>query len=76
MLRKQIVPAIRDIANRNMNEVYFQQNAAPPQYGVNVRQYLNEVVPDRWIGRRGHIEWPPRSPDLTALDFFVGLLEK
>ncbi|KYN06954.1 hypothetical protein ALC62_02077, partial [Cyphomyrmex costatus] len=25
----------------------------------------------RWIGRRGAIEWPPRSPDLTPLDFFL-----
>ncbi|KYQ46369.1 hypothetical protein ALC60_14791, partial [Trachymyrmex zeteki] len=27
--------------------------------------------PQRWIGRRGAIEWPPRSPDLTPLDFFL-----
>ncbi|CAH1956259.1 unnamed protein product [Acanthoscelides obtectus] len=26
---------------------------------------------DRWIGRRGAIEWPPRSPDLSPLDFFM-----
>ena len=25
----------------------------------------------RWIGRGGPIPWPPRSPDLTPLDFFV-----
>jgi hypothetical protein len=24
-----------------------------------------------WIGRRGPIAWPPRSPDLTLLDFFL-----
>jgi len=30
-----------------------------------------KVFQDRWIGRRGHIEWPPRSPDLTSLDFFL-----
>jgi hypothetical protein len=22
-----------------------------------------------WIGRRGKVEWPPISPDLTACDF-------
>ena len=73
MLREQIVTAIRDIADGNMDEIYFQQDGAPPHYGINVRQYLNEVFPDRWIGRRGHIEWPPRSPDLTPLDFFCGV---
>jgi hypothetical protein len=25
----------------------------------------------RWIDRGGTIAWPPRSPDLTPLDFFL-----
>jgi hypothetical protein len=25
----------------------------------------------RWIGRRGPLEWPARSPDLTLPDFFL-----
>ncbi|XP_020298020.1 uncharacterized protein LOC109862393, partial [Pseudomyrmex gracilis] len=37
------VVAIRDIANGNMDESYFQQDGTPPHYGVIVRQYLNEV---------------------------------
>jgi len=73
MLREQIVPAIRDTAGGNMDEIYFQQDGAPPHYGVIVRQYLNEVFQDRWIGRRVIYEWPPRSPDLTPLDFFCGV---
>ena len=29
-----------------------------------------------WIGRRGSIDWPPRSPDLTPMDFFfVGVVK-
>ncbi len=32
--------------------------------------YLNQVFPDRWIGRRGPLEWAARSPDLTPCDFF------
>ncbi|GBL73687.1 hypothetical protein AVEN_230681-1 [Araneus ventricosus] len=27
--------------------------------------------PGRWIGRGGPVLWPPRSPDLTSLDFFL-----
>lgn len=49
----------------------FQQDGAPPHYFGPVRHWLNERFPDRWIGRRGAIEWPPRSPDLTPLDFFL-----
>ena len=33
--------------------------------------WLDDHLPDRWIGRRGAIEWPPRSPDLTPPDFFL-----
>jgi hypothetical protein len=25
----------------------------------------------RWIGRDGPMPWPPRSPDITPLDFFL-----
>jgi hypothetical protein len=28
-------------------------------------------VPGQWIGRRGAVEYPPRSPDLTPLDFYL-----
>lgn len=49
----------------------FQQDGAPPHYFLPVRQWLNDRFPDKWIGRRGPIEWPPRSPDLTPLDFFL-----
>lgn len=41
-----------------------------------VRNWLNEVFPNRWIGRFGPIAWPPRSPDLTPLDFFLWGLMK
>jgi hypothetical protein len=33
--------------------------------------YLNENLPGQWIGRRGAVEFPPRSPDLTPLDFYL-----
>ena len=26
---------------------------------------------EKWIGRGGPIKWPPRSPDLTPLDYYV-----
>lgn len=50
--------------------LFFQQDGAPPHYAMPVRNWLNERFPGKWIGRRGAIEWPPRSPDLTPLDFF------
>ena len=32
---------------------------------------LNKRLEGRWIGRRGSIEWPARSPDLTPMNFFL-----
>jgi len=76
MLRNQIVPAIREIAGDNFEDIWFQQDGAASHYGQDVRAYLDTVFRDRWIGRRGTIEWPARSPDLTPLDyFFLGYLK-
>jgi hypothetical protein len=36
-----------------------------------VREYLNTHFPGRWIGKAEPVAWPPRSPDLTPLDFFL-----
>ncbi|KAJ4448741.1 hypothetical protein ANN_00132 [Periplaneta americana] len=39
--------------------------------GEGYIQYLDRRFPDRWIGRGGPIAWPPRSPDLNPLDFYL-----
>jgi hypothetical protein len=43
----------------------------PAHYSLMARNWLNERLPNRWIGRRGTIEWAARSPDLKPLDFFL-----
>ena len=52
-------------------QVVFQQAGAPPHWGLQVRQFLNDPFPERWIGRDGPIPWPPSSPDITSLEFFM-----
>ncbi|KAK2725286.1 hypothetical protein QYM36_001664 [Artemia franciscana] len=59
------IPIIR---RRNL---LFQQDGAPPHFAICVRDYLNQSFPERWIGRRSPVEWPPRSPNLTPLDYFL-----
>lgn len=49
----------------------FSKKGALPHFDVNVRDYLDLTFPEQWIGRRGFIEWPARSPDLFALDYFL-----
>ena len=49
----------------------FQQDGAPPQWGSHARRFLDATFPNRWIGRDGPTPWPPRSTDITPLDFFL-----
>lgn len=71
LLRNEIVPRIREVAGDNFDEKWFQQDGAAPHFGRNVREYLDNQFPAKWIGRRGRIEWPARSPDMTPLDYFL-----
>jgi len=37
--------------------------------GRDVTTFLDETFPGHSVGRGGPTAWPPRSPDLTPLDF-------
>jgi hypothetical protein len=65
------MPIFDDIPLALMNRILFQQDGAPPHFVNIVRDFLDVTFPNQWIGRRGLVEWPPRSPDLTPLDFFL-----
>ena len=43
-----------------------------PHITLGTREYLNECFPNCWLGRGGAVAWPPRSPDLTPLDYLWG----
>ena len=51
--------------------VIIQLDGAPAHWGLNVRAFLNARFGERWIGRDGPTPWPPRSPDINPLDFFL-----
>uniref|UniRef100_A0A8D8Z5S1 Transposase n=1 Tax=Cacopsylla melanoneura TaxID=428564 RepID=A0A8D8Z5S1_9HEMI len=51
--------------------MWFQQDGAPPHFSRIAREKVNEMFLNRWIGRGGPENWPPRSPDLTPLDYFL-----
>ncbi|CAF4499633.1 unnamed protein product [Rotaria sp. Silwood2] len=66
MLKDNIIPQLRE--HSAFQTMIWQQDGAPPHYGQIVRHYLDNTFL-QWIGRRGTVEWPPRSPDLTPCDF-------
>lgn len=45
-------------------------------YALEVRRYLNSQYENRWIGREGTTQWPPKSPDLTPLNFLWGYFKE
>ncbi|PSN35600.1 hypothetical protein C0J52_20445 [Blattella germanica] len=54
----------------------FHEDGPPPHWHLNVRRFMNESLPHRWIGRMGNADlalqfWPLRCPELTACDFFL-----
>lgn len=73
MLEDFIIPSVVAAVEDGEDDFdpVFQQDGAPPHYFRLARQLLDAEFPGRWIGRRGAIEWPARSPDLTPLDFFL-----
>jgi hypothetical protein len=52
-------------------QVVLQQDGTLPHWGLLVRQFLDATFSNRWTGRDGPTPWPPRSPDITPLDFFL-----
>ena len=40
-------------------------------YGICVRHWLDRQFPGHVTGRPGRVQWPPRPPDLTPLDFYL-----
>jgi hypothetical protein len=50
--------------------VIFQQDGAPAHYANIVMEFLDRTFSRRWIWIGEWKQWPPRSPDLTSLDFY------
>ncbi|KAG5895857.1 hypothetical protein JTB14_012242 [Gonioctena quinquepunctata] len=53
------------------NSPWFQQDGCGPHNSRIVTDYLNRTFPDSWIGTRGPVAWPARSPDLNPLDSYL-----
>ncbi|KFM62835.1 hypothetical protein X975_24013, partial [Stegodyphus mimosarum] len=67
MLENFVFPQLEEL----QPHVSLQQDGATPHWGTIVRSSLNGHFTGRWIGRGGPIPWPPRSPDITPLGFFL-----
>ena len=68
-LQNELPKQLQDVPLATRIAMYFQHDGASSHYTRHVMQHLNDTFPNRWIGRGSTINWPPRSPDLTPLDF-------
>ena len=55
----------------NMVGYWWQQDGAIAHTARATMQMLTVMFQDRIISRNSAFPWPPRSPDLTAPDFFL-----
>lgn len=68
MLTNFFVPKLQ---NMDLNSMWFQQDGATCHTARETVELLHESFPGRVISRFGDRHWPPRSCDLTPLDFFL-----
>lgn len=70
-LQHELSSLLEDLPLLLRNQMWFMHDGAPAHFSTLSREYLNDAYENRWIGRSGPQLWPPRSPDLNCLDFFL-----
>ncbi|GFU92612.1 putative DD41D transposase [Trichonephila clavipes] len=62
---------IPELNNYDVQELWFQQDGATCHTARATIDLLKDTFGDRLISRFGPVNWPPRSCDLTPLDYFL-----
>ncbi|GFY27511.1 uncharacterized protein TNCV_2071311 [Trichonephila clavipes] len=62
---------IPELNNFDVQELWFQQDGATCHTARATVDLLKDTFGDRLISRFGPVNWPPRSCDLTPLDYFL-----
>ncbi|GFT58090.1 uncharacterized protein TNCV_722681 [Trichonephila clavipes] len=62
---------IPELNNHDVQELWFQQDGATCHTARTTIDLLKDTFGDRLISRFGPVKWPPRSCDLTPLDYFL-----
>ncbi|GFV82685.1 transposable element Tc3 transposase [Trichonephila clavipes] len=60
---------IPELNNHDVQELWFQQDGATCPTARATIDLLKDTFADRLISRFGPVNWPPRSCDLTTLDY-------
>ncbi|GFU37672.1 potassium voltage-gated channel subfamily KQT member 2 [Trichonephila clavipes] len=60
-----------ELNNHDVQELWFQQDGATCHTARATIDLLKDTFGDRLISRFGPVNWPPRSCDLTPIDYFL-----
>lgn len=70
LLNNVVTAALRHLPEQEVQNCFYQMDGAPPHNTHAVRTALEELFRGQWIAHNGPYRYPPRSPDLTPLDYF------
>ncbi|GFU23129.1 uncharacterized protein TNCV_3515711 [Trichonephila clavipes] len=62
---------IPELNNHDVKELWFQQDGSTCHTARAKIDLLKDTFGDRLVSRFGPVNWPPRSCDLTPLDYFL-----
>ncbi|GFT54156.1 DUF4817 domain-containing protein [Trichonephila clavipes] len=62
---------IPELNNHDVQELWFKIDGATCHTARATIDLLKDTFGDRRISRFGPVNWPPRSYDLTPLDYFL-----
>lgn len=71
IIRMVVEDFVDNLTLEEGRNIWYQLDGAPAHCTEEVSRELSRIFDDRWIRRLGPWNWPPRSPDLTPLDFYL-----
>ena len=70
LLKHKLLPELRR-RGVDVTQVWFQQDGDTPHTAHHVLKWLTKTFASRIVSLKTDIAWPPDSPNLSPLDFFL-----
>jgi hypothetical protein len=69
-LKEKLPEMLEEILLSVRRNTWFQHDGAAAHFAHQAWEHLTTTY-DCWTGQGEPMAWPPRSPDLTPMDFFI-----
>jgi hypothetical protein len=70
-LNNHLAILLEDVPLLTRQNMWYLHDGAPAHFAREVRTWLDQNFPEKWIGRNGPVLCPSRSPDLNPCEFFL-----